>query len=55
MTLYALASGRIAGGVIGPDGKPLHLAFVNLYLASRYKDGKARSFKRQSQENETGV
>lgn len=42
--IYALPSGRITGRVIGPDGKPLHLAFVNLYLASRYKDGKPGSY-----------
>jgi hypothetical protein len=45
--LYALPSGRISGRVIGPDGKPLHLAVVNLYLASRYKDGRPSSYSLQ--------
>jgi hypothetical protein len=38
--LYALPTGRITGRVIGPDGKPLRLAFVDLCRASRYKEGK---------------
>jgi hypothetical protein len=39
--LYALPSGRITGKVIGPDGKSLRVAFVYLYRASRYKEGKS--------------
>jgi hypothetical protein len=39
--LYALPSGRITGQVIGPDGKPLRVAFVYLYRASRYREGKS--------------
>jgi hypothetical protein len=35
--LYALPKGRITGHVIGPEGKPLRPATVNLYRASRYK------------------
>ena len=34
--LYALPTGRIAGRVIGPDGKPLNMAAVDLYRAERY-------------------
>lgn len=45
--LYALPSGRISGRVIGPDGKPLHLAVANLYLASRYTDGSPSSISLQ--------
>jgi hypothetical protein len=45
--LYALPSGRISGKVIGPDGKPLHLAVANLYLAGRYEAGGHGSFSLQ--------
>jgi hypothetical protein len=37
--LYALPTGRISGRVIGPDGKPLRVATLDLYSASKYKDG----------------
>lgn len=36
--LFALPTGRITGRVIGPDGKPLIRADVELYRASRYKE-----------------
>ena len=36
----ALPTGKIRGGVIGPDGKPLDLASVELYRADRYDDSK---------------
>jgi hypothetical protein len=36
----ALPTGRIRGGVLGPDGKPLQLASVELYRADRYEDSK---------------
>jgi hypothetical protein len=36
----ALPTGRIRGGVLGPDGKPLQLASVELYRADRYDDSK---------------
>jgi hypothetical protein len=45
--LYALPAGRISGEIIGPDGKPLHLAVAYLYPASRYKDGKQGSYSLQ--------
>ncbi|HEY0701244.1 MAG TPA: hypothetical protein VGD60_00610 [Candidatus Acidoferrales bacterium] len=32
----ALPTGKIRGGVLGPDGKPLQLASVELYRADRY-------------------
>ena len=47
--LYALPSGRISGEVIGPDGKPLRLAVVYLYSASRYKERKQGSYSLQGQ------
>jgi len=47
--LYALPSGRISGEVIGPDGKPLRLAVVYLYPATRYKDAKQGSYSLQGQ------
>ncbi len=34
--LYALPTGGITGRVIGPDGKPLDIALVNLFRADRY-------------------
>ena len=36
----ALPTGKIRGGVLGPDGKPLQLASVELYRADRYDDSK---------------
>jgi hypothetical protein len=39
--LYALPAGRITGRVIGPDGRPLPFARVDLYRADRYQEGKA--------------
>jgi len=36
--LYALPTGRITGKVMGPDGKPLDSAAVELYQASRYRE-----------------
>jgi hypothetical protein len=36
----ALPTGKIRGGVLGPDGKPLQLASVELYRADRYDDAK---------------
>jgi hypothetical protein len=36
----ALPTGKIHGGVLGPDGKPLQLASVELYRADRYDDAK---------------
>src|SRR5271163_1204391 len=36
----ALPTGKIRGGVQGPDGKPLNLASVELYRADRYDDSK---------------
>jgi len=47
--LYALPSGWISGEVIGPDGKPLRLAVVYLYPASRFKQGKQGSYSLQGQ------
>jgi hypothetical protein len=38
--LYALPTGRIAGTVIGPDDKPVHVASVNLYRADESGEGK---------------
>jgi len=37
--LYAYPTARVAGRVLGPDGKPLTFAGVTLYRGSRYKDG----------------
>jgi hypothetical protein len=37
----ALPTGKIRGGVLGPDGKPLQLASVELYRSDRYDDSKA--------------
>jgi hypothetical protein len=34
----AVPTGRIRGSVIGPDGKPLHLASVELYRAGQYQN-----------------
>ena len=34
----ALPTGRIRGSVLGADGKPLHLASVELYRSDRYAD-----------------
>ena len=34
----ALPTGKIRGGVLGPDGKPLQLASVELYRSDRYDD-----------------
>jgi hypothetical protein len=34
----ALPLGKIRGSVLGPDGKPLNLASVELYRADRFKD-----------------
>jgi hypothetical protein len=39
--LYAVPAGRISGKVIGPDGKSLRVAFVYLYRASQYTEGKS--------------
>jgi hypothetical protein len=36
----ALPTGKIRGGVLGPDGKPLQLASVELYRADRYDESK---------------
>lgn len=36
--LYALPTGRITGKVMGPDGKPLDSAALELYQASRYRE-----------------
>jgi hypothetical protein len=36
----ALPTGKIRGGVLGPDGKPLQLASVELYRADRYDNSK---------------
>lgn len=36
----ALPTGRIHGSVLGPDGKPLQLASVELYRAGQYQDAK---------------
>jgi hypothetical protein len=36
----ALPTGKIRGGVLGPEGKPLQLASVELYRADRYDDSK---------------
>ena len=36
----ALPTGKIRGGVLGPDGKPLQLASVELYRADRYDEFK---------------
>ena len=36
----ALPTGKIRGGVMGPDGKPLQLASVELYRADRYDNSK---------------
>ena len=47
--LYALPTGRISGRAIGPDGKPLRLAVVDLYQASRYKQGERGSFSLQGE------
>jgi hypothetical protein len=33
-----IPSGKIRGSVLGPDGKPLNLASVELYRAERFKD-----------------
>ncbi|MDR3674669.1 MAG: carboxypeptidase-like regulatory domain-containing protein [Acidobacteriota bacterium] len=38
INLYALPTGRISGKVIGPDGKPLNTAGVELYRANRYNE-----------------
>jgi len=38
INLYALPTGRISGKIIGPDGKPLKSAGVELYRASRYNE-----------------
>jgi len=35
----ALPTGRIAGTVIGPDGKPVHVASVGLYRADQHREG----------------
>src|SRR3984957_8607751 len=36
----ALPTGKIRGGVLGPNGKPLQLASVELYRADRYDNSK---------------
>lgn len=36
----ALPTGKIRGSVLGPDGKPLHLASVELYRSDRYGDSR---------------
>jgi hypothetical protein len=36
----ALPTGKIRGGVLGPDGKPLQLASVELYRSDRYDDSR---------------
>ncbi len=36
----ALPTGKIRGSVLGPDGKPLHLASVELYRSNRYEDAR---------------
>ena len=38
INLYALPTGRISGKIIGPDGKPLDSAGVELCRASRYNE-----------------
>jgi hypothetical protein len=38
--VYALPTGQIRGTVLGPDGKPLSLASVELYRAGTYSDKK---------------
>jgi hypothetical protein len=48
--LYALPAGRVSGKVVGPDGNPLHFAAVELYRASRYKEGKRGIFKVQGKQ-----
>jgi hypothetical protein len=45
--LYALPTGLITGRVIGPDGKPLRHALVDLYQASRYKQRMPGSYSLQ--------
>jgi len=44
INLYALPTGRISGQIIGPDGKPLDSAAVELYRASRYNEREAGLF-----------
>jgi hypothetical protein len=38
--VYALPTGQIRGTVLGPDGKPLSLASVEIYRAGTYSDQK---------------
>jgi len=42
--LYALPTGRIAGTVIGPDEKPVHVASVSLYRADRYEEAASGTY-----------
>ncbi len=39
--IYAFPTGRIAGTVIGPDGKPVRSAMVGLCRADHYREAKA--------------
>lgn len=38
--IVGLPVGKIEGSVLGPDGKPLHLASLELYRADRYEDSR---------------
>ncbi len=48
--LTALPSGRIRGRVLGPNGKPLTFAHVNLFLRAKYKTGSPGWYESQDRE-----
>jgi hypothetical protein len=48
--LTALPSGRIRGRVLGPNGKPLTFAHVDLFLCAKYKIGSPGWYESQDRE-----